>query len=104
MPTVVGLGLAFDVGLSFVLGLVTAPVVHAVVLVPADDVVTAECILLFIFVVMEILPCFSKFLRLEFGGANPRLGVLSGLVNTNCVGGVAASTEAKPWALGCIPA
>ena len=71
--------------------------VHTVVVVPANDVVTAECILSFIFLVMIILLCSSKFLRLEFGGANPRLGVLSRLVNTNCVGGVAASTEANPW-------
>ena len=91
MPTDVGLGLAFDVGLAFVLGFVTAIVLHIVVVVPADDVVTAECILSFIFL------CSSKFLWLEFDDAKLRLGVLSGLVNINCVGGVAASTEVDPW-------
>ena len=87
--------------MAFVLGLVIAPVVHTIVVVPANDIVTAEFILSFIFLVMIILLCSSKFLRLEFGGAYPRLGVLSGLVNTNCVGGVTASTEANPF---CIPA
>ena len=58
MPTDVGSRLAFDVGLAFVLGLVTALDVHSVVVVSANDVVTAERLLQFIFIYFYVPQSF----------------------------------------------
>ena len=81
--------LRLDISVHTVVGIVASAL-------SKDVVVSNACILIISASLSQISKQFSILVGFGSAFANPRLGVLTGLANTNCVGGVIAPTASKP--------